>query len=69
MGVSSGEPVRGRTGTVFLGLEFVAEDPPPTPMRFRWCYTARISVCVSRGFLFCFDKFEAGETYEWRLVP
>ena len=35
----------------------------------RWCYTARISVCVSRGFLFCFDKFEAGKTYEWRLVP
>ena len=21
--------VRGRTGTVFLGLEFVTEDPPP----------------------------------------
>ena len=19
--------------------------------------------------MFCFDKFEAGETYEWRLVP
>lgn len=31
MGVSSGEAVRGRTGSVFLGLEFVAEDPPTLP--------------------------------------
>ena len=42
----------------------------PTPMRFRWCFTARICLCKQRFFVsFCFYKFEASETYEWRLVP
>ena len=54
---------------MFLGLELVAEDSPPIPMRFRWCFTARICLCKRRFFVsFCFYKFEASETYEWRLV-